>query len=71
MKKFRTEKQYQKISQDVANGNWQVAAGLCIRHGFYCKDLLDKFQDNQELNLITLEDIAYLIELATQKRFQR
>ena len=70
MKKFRTEKQFKKISQDVANGNWQDAAELCIKHGFYCKDLVDKFSI-QDVNLITLEDIAYLIELATQRRFQK
>ena len=70
MKKFRTEKQYQKITENVANGNWQDAAELCIRHGFYCKDLIDKFND-ENYNLITLEDIAYLVELSTQKRFQK
>ena len=71
MKKFRTSKQYNKIAENVCNGNWTDAAELCIKYGFYCKDLLDKFQDNQSFNLITLEDIAYLIELATQKRRQK
>ena len=70
MKKFRTDKQFEKIAENVANGNWTDAAGLCIRHGFYCKDLIDKFND-ETYNLITLEDIAYLVELSTQKRFQK
>ena len=71
MKKYRTSKQYQKIAENVCNGNWSDAALLCIRHGFYCKDLIDGFNSNQDLNLITLEDIAYLVELSTQKRFQK
>jgi hypothetical protein len=71
MKKYRTNKQYKRIAENVANGNWTDAAQLCIKHGFYCKDLIDGFNSNQELNLITLEDIAYLIELATQMRHQK
>ena len=70
MKKFRTSKQFEKIAENVANGNWTDAAELCIKCGFYCKDLLDKFND-ENYNLITIEDIAYLIELSTQKRFQK
>lgn len=44
MKKYRTEKQFQTILDNMHNGNWSDAMQNCVDYGFYSNDLLNSLE---------------------------
>ncbi len=63
---YRTQEQWDEICDEVANGNWVSAAGLCFDGGFYAADMVRFYQDDYCPRMIEATDLALLAEL-TQK----
>ncbi len=68
IKEYRTQEQFEEIADSVINGNYTQAGIECVSYGFYAKDLLDA---NEELEILTMENIVYLVEVAMKARFDR
>jgi hypothetical protein len=66
MEKFRTEAQFLEIAEDANNGNFQDAAKLAEKYGFYASDLI-RHQENTNA-LSDALDVAYIAEMAQELR---
>ena len=71
MKEYRTYEQFLEIMSSIENGNWSQGAKECEEYGFYANDLVEalKSSDIYDYNdPETLENLVFLIELATKLR---
>lgn len=66
-KEYRTQEQFEEIADSIYNGQLEMAAKECVEYGFWVKDLIEA---NEELEIISIENIAYLGESAMQRRQQ-
>ena len=64
---YRTQEQWEHMTENALNGNWSDAAQDAVDFGFYANDMLNKWND-EEFHIIELSDLVYLAEYAQKKR---
>lgn len=71
MEEYRTEEQFNEIMESITNGNWTQGANECVKYGFYATDLIRLLQSSDIYDYNdseTLENLVFLIEMATKLR---
>jgi len=58
------------IADSCYNGQWTYAAEQCVKHNFYAKDLVESLNET-ETSMISMEDLVFLIENATNLRINK
>ncbi|MCP4760652.1 MAG: hypothetical protein GY870_02650 [archaeon] len=64
---YRTLEQLESIIEACINGNWNDAAENCVKYGFYANDIINN-KESIDLWFDEDTDIAFLVELAAEKR---
>ena len=65
---YRTQEQFMSIMENAENGNWVDAFNEAYECGFYAGDLLNYYNDLNEVYSYNIEDIVYIAEGAQSKR---
>jgi len=62
MQNYRTQEQYNELAENVINGNWQNAFKTGFEGGFYAQDLINFYDQDDNIQGLEFKDLIYLAE---------